>query len=207
MDKDKKKQGKFICFAILYIISAVMGIFAMLYADIELKNLLNFIGRGLLFWIITEVIILIFTIFINKKSDNKMSEDESQRFVVPYFIFNTGTLIFRALTMEGSSKILGIILGFFLFNFLPIIFTGGARTKLSGVTLGSSTHSSGKDNGIKTQVIYDQFGNKIASSTTYNDGISGVEKTYIKDNLGNTVGESRSIDGYTKTKINTTGRF
>ena len=195
------KLAKTLCYGIC----AVIGIFAMLFADIEIKNLLSFIGRGLLFWIIAEIVVLVFTLFINKKSNVKMDEDEIKRFIIVYFIFNTMTLIIRALTMEGSTKILGIIVGFFLFNILPIIFTSPGANRYSKIKFGS--HVNDKDTGIKTHIIYDQFGNKVATSNTYNDGISGVEKTYVKDNLGNTISESTTIDGYTKTKINTKGRF
>lgn len=207
MVENNKKGGYIICLTILYIVSACIGIFAMLYADIELKNLLKFIGRGILFWLIAEIIISICTFLINKIFNKEMSEGESQKIIVPYFLFNIGTLIYMAMTMDGTTKILGIIVGCFLFNFIPLVFTLTISNKLSNTTLGNSSNKSNNDNGIKTNVIYDQFGNKIASSTTYNDGITGVEKTYIKDNLGNTIGESTSIDGYSKTKINTTGRF
>lgn len=207
MKENTKRFGCFICYAVLYIVSAGIGIWAMLYADIELKNLLKFIGRGIIFWLIAEIIISISTFFINKIFNKEMSEGESQKIIVPYFLFNIGTLIYMAMTMDGTSKILGIIVGTFLFNFIPLIFTLSISNKLSNTTLGNSSYKNNTDNGIKTNIIYDQFGNKIASSTTYNDGITGVKKTYIKDNLGNTIGESTSVDGYSKTKINTTGRF
>ena len=53
---------------------------------------------------------------------------------------------------------------------------------------------------FKNNDIYDKFGNKVCSATTYDDGVSGMKKTYVTDRLGNTVAEST-------TKINTTGRY
>lgn len=205
--KEKKSTG-YLLMVIMYILSSLIGVFAMRDADIELKHLLKFIGRGFIFWFILEVLILIGGIVLNKKFNQKIDSEESQKFTIPYFIFNIGTLIAMVMSMEGSTKILGIIVGAFLFNILPVILTFSIMSSDYDIySIGTQNKQKSKESYIKTNDIYDKFGNKIGSSSTYNDGLSGIEKTYVKDNLGNTIAESTSIDGHTKTKVNTTRRF
>lgn len=207
---NKEKSDGNILYVSLYIISGVLGILSMIKADIEVKHFLEFVGRGLIFWLIVEIIVFIGTLILNKKYKKGISVDESQKILIPYFLLNIITLIILALNMEGNTKILGIIVGALLFDFLPILFTHSLSCwdyEFTDNSVKNTSTSAKKDTSIATQDIYDKFGNRIGSSTEYNDGITGIKKTYVKDNLGNTVAESTTIDNHTTTKINTTGRY
>lgn len=89
-----------------------------------------------------------------------------------------------------------------IYNGVPflIIFLEG-----SGQFLSASPNPSKKKANIETNDIYDKFGNRIGYSTSFDDGI--VKTTTTKNNMGNVVAESTTVDNHTKTKINTTGRY
>jgi hypothetical protein len=93
-----------------------------------------------------------------------------------------------------------------LFNFVPAMLLYSTEGGGEPITSNSSSSSKCKY-GIESHDICDKYGNVIAKSTTYSDGASGIDKTYVTDRLGNTIAESTSIDGYKKTKINTSGRY
>ena len=161
---------------------------------------------GLIFSIVTTIIeFIIIKIKDGEDFEDTLDSVSSHMFI--YFLANIITFFVEGYLAKNSifEAIVITISGGSLFNILPLIINIGLDKGVA--TPISNSNSYRRKNDVKSGDIYDKLGNKIGHSTTYNDSLTGVKKTYVKDNLGNNVAESTSIGNHTNTKINTTGRY
>lgn len=182
-----------------YILSFIVGIVGI--------AILNYFHLGFLHSFILGIAICIILIIINKIiiRFGRIESIETVRSPMKLYFFTslvTSFIIAYISQHKIFDSIISTLFFMAIFNGIPflIIFLEG-----SGQFLSTNTNNKKRKMSIETNDIYDKFGNRIGYSTSFDDGI--VKTTTTKNNMGNVVAESTTVDNHTKTKINTTGRY
>ena len=193
---------------ITWIISITLGTIGIYLMNTQNLGFFKTILYGIIFCLVTLILNMII-VKIRSKGNFMQCYGLARLPMTSYFVVHIiGFIIFGIIEKASLFNIiLAVILGILWFDFLPLCITFAHMDIEPLPDDYKSSNSKEHDLNIKNNDIYDKFGNKIGSATTYDDGVSGMKKTYVTDRLGNTVAESTTVGNHTTTKINTTGRY